>query len=159
MLEIINYTTNTAHEFSHAIDLSDYREENPEHEIGLGSNSVSLNNLDEAEAYLDLSEENKAKYELAEAICGSNYFNTIQEGLEEIKNYNFITVGEVSSIRETAYKLDHEFYLEDELYTLLGCSKEHYEVLGSYISTDDIENLLEREYDINIINNTAYISL
>jgi len=159
MLEIINYTTNTSAEFGYISEFLDYLEVHAHQELGLGNNDVTPKNLEEAGAYLDLSDEDKAKYELAEAICGQNYFNTIQNGLDELENHNFITIEGVSTLRETAYKLDHEFYLEDELYTLLGCSKEHYEALGQYISTDDVENLLDREYDVNIIANTAYISL
>ncbi len=160
MLELTNYTTDTAHEFSHSSDLADYREEHEGDEMAITNcDIIALNSLDMGEEFLDMTTEQHEILEVVSSHYEHSYFDTLDEALEEIKNISYIRVDGATSVYDTAHKLDYTIGHEDDLYTLLGCDSNSYEQLGSYISTDDIANLLEREYSVVITSNSAYVIL
>jgi len=162
MLEIINYTTDTATEFQQfeGEDLQSYLDAHEGEEIGVSHCSIiAINSLDEAITLLDMSDSEHEQLEVVSSHCGYSYFDTVAEALEEFENINYIRIENADSIYQTACKHDRTIGYEDDLHMILGCDANSYEQLGSYISTDDIAYVLEREYSVIFANNSAYILL
>ncbi len=162
MLELMNYTRDTAtqYESGDTDEFQSYLDDHEGDEMGISQCSIiAINSLDEATKILAYDESQLDILQVVAEHCGYNYFDTLDEALEEIENIDYIRVDGASSLYDTAHKLDYGACYEDDLYMLLGCSSESYEQLGSYISTDDIANLLEREYTVVITSNSAIILL
>ena len=160
MLELMNYTRDTAtqYETGDTDEFQSYLDDHEGDEMGISHcDIIAVNSLDEATKLLAYDENQLDILQVVAEHCGYSYFDTLDEALEEIENINYIRIDEASSVYDTAHKLDFEACYEDDLYMLLGCSSESYEQLGSYISTTDIANLLEREYTVVIATNSAFI--
>ena len=87
---------------------------------------------------------------------GDNYYNSLDDALNALDDSIGHFMDDVSTLYDVARKLDYEIGEEDRLNRVLGCSAEAYEQLGSYISTDDIEQVLDTEWSLTIINGTCY---
>ena len=162
MLEIINYTTDTAaqYELGDSDELQSYINDHEGDEIGVSHcNIIAINSLDEAIEFLDMNEEQHEQLTVISNHYGYSYFSSFDEALEEFENICYIRIDDADSVYQMASKLNYELYLADELCMLLGCSLEAMEQLGSYITNDDIAHTIETEYDYTIVNNTAYIIL
>ena len=156
----MNYTRDTATQYETGDDLQTYLDDHEGDEMRISHcDIISINSLDEATKLLAFDENQLDILQVVAEHCGYNYFDTLDEALEEIENINYIRVDGASSVYDTAHKLDFEACYEDDLYILLGCNSESYEQLGSYISTTDIANLLEREYSVVITSNSAFVIL
>jgi len=159
-LELMNYTTDTATEYQQfeGDTLQSYIDEHQGDEVGVSHCSIiAINSLDEAISFLDMSDEEHEQLEVVSDHCGYSYFTKLDEALAEFENINYIRIEGADSLHQIAHKLNFELYLADELCTLLGCSAEAMEQLGSYISDDDIVHTIETEYSYTITNNSAYI--
>ncbi len=162
MLELMNYTRDTAtqYETGDSDEFQIYLDDHDGDEMGISHCSIiAINSLDEATKLLSYDEEQLDKLKVVSDVCGYNYFGTLDEALEEIENINYIQIEGATSVYDTARKLDFTIGLEDDLYTILGCDANSYEQLGSYITTDNIADLLEREYTVVIASNSAFVIL
>lgn len=162
MIEITNYTTDTAQEFSHATDLENYIEECNEenYEIGVSHSSIiHINTLEDAVELLELSDKEHDHLQVVSEVRGSSYYSSLSEALAGIDEVSYIHIDGETTVYGCARALDYELYHEEDLYLILGCTKEAYEQLGSYISTDDIACILEQEYTVISTSNSSYIVL
>jgi len=101
-----------------------------------------LTDLEEIEEFYDLD-----SYE-QDRLSAVNYFDgdcdsvsELQERADDMCLYNFEGC---TTVYEMAHYLMFDLNSDEELlYMILGCNKEAYEQLGSYITTDDLVRQIE----------------
>ena len=162
MLEIINYTTDTARQFElgEATELEDYIEAHLGDEIGVSHcNIISINTLGEAIELLAMDEDEAEKLKVVAEHHGFYYYRKLEEAIAEFDELIYFRVDGATTLYEVAHKLNYTIGYEDDLNQILGCTAESYEQLGAYITDSDIENVLNVEYGVIFAGNNAYIML
>lgn len=158
MIEIMNYTTDTAHEFSHAGDLADYIEEHQHDEIGVSHcSTIAINSLDEAELFLSYTDEQRNQLKLVQEVHGYSYYDNLEEALEGAEAIYAVFIDGATSLHQLAHELNYTIGYEEELNTILGCSPEAYEQLGSFITDDDIAHVINTEYNYVLVDGGAFL--
>lgn len=156
MIRLTNYTQNTELEITDTTELTDYMEAHEDQEIELFCPALALNSTEEAVQYLELEEDIRDRLEAFVDYHGYSYFNSLDDALEKLEDGIGMTVNGVSNSRELAKALEYELGYEEELYQVLGCTKEAYEQLSSFIRTDDVAYTIDQEFSFYYVNNTAY---
>lgn len=160
-LEIINYTTDSVHSFDNATDLETfYSDSNDSHEIGISHSSIGYlpNDRDEALDLLNMSEDEHDKIEAIGTLHGENCYDTAHDHLKAFDELIiFATVEGATTSHQTAHELNYKIELEDELNQILGCTAEAYEQLGRFITDDDIEHILDTEYNLVHLSNSTLV--
>jgi len=157
MLELTNYTLDTAIEVNDSSEYNDYLEAHEDDEIGVSHGEIiSLNQCD-IEQYLDLTELELSNLQIVAEHCGYSYFNSLDEALAEIDELHFTMFDGATTLYEIAHKLNFEIGYEDELNMILGCTAEAYEQLSSYISSDDISHTIDTEFSYGFTDLGGYV--
>lgn len=160
MIEITNYTLNTAHEFEEASSLTDYIEAHEGDEIGVSHCSIiAIYSLEDAEQFLSYSDDERARLQVISNVHGYAYYTDLDTALSEFEELHYILIEGETTTYGCARALEYEPYLEDDLYMMLGCTREAYEQLGNYIDTDAIAHVLNTEYILVHNSSNTYIIL
>lgn len=119
---------------------------------------TGITGYDNAVEWLELEEDER---DLCEAIAykrGYGYFKSIQELSDEAGNVLWSTIEGVSSDYELAHHLMYDLNSDEEiLFSILGCTKEAYEQLSSYITTDALASTIDIERSVAYVGNKAYL--
>jgi len=160
MLEITNYSTDTAREFDDSEELQTYLDDHEGDEIGVTHcNIISINTLDEAIEFLDMSQEEHDQLSVISQHHGYSYYSNLQMALSEFEALSYIRIDGASTLYDTAQKLNFTIGYEDDLNQILGCTAEAYEQLSRFIDNDDIAHVLNTEFDVVHTDNDTYILL
>ncbi len=157
MLRMTNHTKDIELEIDSADELETYMLENQGDEIELFCTTLALNSLEDYTKYLELDENTRDKLEGYISYHGYSYFNTLDDALNALEEGIGMIVHDVSNDRDLAHKLQHSLEVEEEyLYRVLGCTKEAYDSLSSYIRDEDVAHTLETEFNFYYVNNVGY---
>ena len=110
-------------------------------EISFRCLESGLTDLEEIEEFYDLDSYEQDRLSAVNYFDGDGYNHSVsdlQSRADEMTLYNFVGC---TSVYEMAHYMMFDLNSDEELlFTILGCTKEAYEQLGDYITTDDLVN-------------------
>ena len=153
MVRINDYTLNLEHEAETLCDLTDLISD----DVSYTETRTGLTGLDNCIAFLELEEEEQ---NLLEAVSDYGYFKSIEAMKEEAELLNLIVIDGVQNDYELARHLMFDINSDEELlFCILGCTKEAYEQLGSYVSCDDLSRTIDIECTTSYVNGVCFLKL
>ena len=116
-------------------------------ELSFEELSTGLTDVEEIIEFLDLTTEEQEKLEAIAYFNGYGYHKTVSDLQSEAENMTLYFFEGCQSLYTVAHHLMFDANSDEELlYTILGCNKESYEQLGSYINTDALASTIDTEH-------------
>ena len=159
MIRANNYTRGNIEVYSrYTEELEAYAEAVEGEEVSYTIPELSIEGLEECLEWLELDEATQELYQAIQYWTGNGYFTKLEQYAEEAENGCIDLIEGVTNDNQLAHYLMFDLNSdEDLLLSILGCSAEAYEQLGSYVSSDDLAITIDQECTVAYIGTNGYM--